>query len=159
MKNVSSLARVGFLVAAFCFLFLLASPSPVNPHSLAFGSVCQRCPNVVVIAVSESVLVHTNLNGDGDAFDIAIHIFSGVPPLIGDLEFDVLDLALKTGLENQLLEILNTAFFKFSDSDYSDAIKALENFIAVVEKNKGKEISEADANALIAAARAILARV
>ena len=103
------------------------------------GPVCQQCPNEVVIAV---------------------HWYDPLPTFIEDLQADVMDLALTQSVENQLLETLNTALIKFTNpKNLSDGVKTLKNFIAIVKNNKGMEISETGANALIAAAQAILARL
>jgi len=66
---------------------------------------------------------------------------------------------LLKGIANSLLAKLDAALQKLADDNENNdaaAINLLEAFIKTVEAQRGKKISEADANALIEAAQEII---
>jgi len=73
--------------------------------------------------------------------------------LLVDLAQNVVDLDLPQGIENSLVAKLDSALKVLEDVNENNdgaAINSLEAFINAVEAQKGKKISEADADALIA---------
>ena len=76
--------------------------------------------------------------------------------LLGDLLAKVRSLKLAKGIENSLLVKLGNAQQKLDAGNTGAALNGLQAFINEVEAQRGKAISVADANALIAAARNII---
>ncbi len=76
-------------------------------------------------------------------------------PLL-DLIDSVIDLDLPLGIETSLLQKLENALAKLEDGKPCVAINKLNAFIMEVMAQSGKKISEEDADALIAAAEAII---
>jgi uncharacterized delta-60 repeat protein len=80
--------------------------------------------------------------------------------LLLELAQDVIELNLKNGIENSLDAKLGAALQALDDINTNNddaAINTLEAFVYAVEAQRGKEISEADADELIAVALEIIA--
>lgn len=94
-----------------------------------------------------------------DAFVARLSILTPAEHL-QQLIADVLALNLKTGISNSLdakLEAAVEALDDIKENNNVAAINALQAFINAVEAQRGIHISETDADALIAAAQAIIA--
>ena len=79
--------------------------------------------------------------------------------LVNDLIADVIVLNLNTGIQNSLdskLKAVLNALEDINNNNDQAAIKVLQAFINSVQAQSGKKISVADADALIAAAQAII---
>lgn len=79
--------------------------------------------------------------------------------LLDILAQDIIDLELKQGIENSLLVKLDTALQKLEDDNKNDdvaAINSLQAFINAVNAQRGKKISEEDANDLIGTVQQII---
>jgi len=105
-----------------------------------------------------------DLNGDADSDDVVLHVANVtaaiVPGFIENLIADVLALNLPVGIENSLLAMLNAALQVTEDANQNSnlaAINQLEAFITNVEQRN--QIPEPDADALIAGAQDIIARL
>ncbi len=101
------------------------------------------------------VLVATELDGNlriaGPRVDMGA--FEVQPTkLILDLIYEIIELDLESGIENSLLAKLDTV----QKANDSVAINLLQAFISAVEAQRGKQIPEADADSLIAAAQHII---
>ena len=80
--------------------------------------------------------------------------------LVLDLMQNVIDLNLQQGIENGLVEKLDAAMQSLDDINANNdvaPVNTLEAFINAVEAQRGTKITEADADALIAAAQEIIA--
>ena len=80
--------------------------------------------------------------------------------LVLDLMQNVIDLNLQQGIENGLVAKLEAAMQSLDDINANNdvaAVNTLEAFINAVEAQRGTKITEADADALIAAAQEIIA--
>ncbi len=80
--------------------------------------------------------------------------------LVLDLMQNVIDLNLQQGIENGLVAKLEAAMQSLDDINANNdvaAVNTLEAFINAVEAQRGTKITEADADALIAAAHEIIA--
>jgi FlgD Ig-like domain/FIMAH domain len=89
--------------------------------------------------------------GDGEPDDPVV--------LLGDLIAQVLDLNLDSGIDNSLDAKLSVAYDALTDMQGGNdaaAVNLLEAFISEVEAQRGNQIPETDADALIANAQAIL---
>ncbi|MCH8165935.1 MAG: FG-GAP repeat protein [Planctomycetes bacterium] len=100
--------------------------------------------------------------GDNNAAGSARVISPVVDPsiLVINLIAAVVDLNLQQGIHNRLVRILDAALRVLQDAnDNNDqaAINVLQAFINAVQAQSGNHIPEADADALIAAAQAIIA--
>ena len=107
----------------------------------------------------------TDLDGNprvaNDRIDMGAFEFQPVTPveLLLDLTYYVDELSLQKGIANSLKAKLNAALQKLKDENENNdvaAINTLEAFINVVEAQRGKKISETDADSLIAAAQEII---
>jgi hypothetical protein len=78
---------------------------------------------------------------------------------IGELVGDVEDIDLPNGLETALTSKLQNALESYQDGNLAAAINKLQAFINQVEAKRGNGISEEDADALIAAAEAIISQI
>jgi hypothetical protein len=77
-----------------------------------------------------------------------------------DLMQNVIDLNLQQGIENGLVAKLEAAMQSLDDINANNdvaPVNTLEAFINAVEAQRGTKITEADADALIAAAQEIIA--
>jgi len=91
---------------------------------------------------------------DMGAYELAEPVF-----LLDFLAQDIIDLELQQGIETSLFSKLDTAREKLEDDNENNdiaAINSLQAFINFVESQRGKKISQADADALIAAAQEII---
>jgi len=115
----------------------------------------------------------TGPDADGDGFVDNPYVFDGgqddlpwtvkngwVPVWSEQLESQVVDLNLQQGIENSLDAKLETVQLALDDLNANNdvaAINSLRAFINAVVAQRGKKIPEEDADALIAAAQAIIA--
>ncbi len=79
--------------------------------------------------------------------------------LLDILAQGIIDLDLQPGIENSLLAKLDTALQKLEDDNENNdaaAINLLDAFINAVEAQRGKKISDTDADSLIATAQEII---
>ena len=79
--------------------------------------------------------------------------------MIEDLQIMVIDLNLQQGIANSLdakLQTVEQALADLNENNDIAAINALGAFINAVEAQRGKKISEQDADELIAAVQAII---
>ncbi|MCK4834666.1 MAG: hypothetical protein KAT12_07800 [Gammaproteobacteria bacterium] len=79
--------------------------------------------------------------------------------LINDLIQEVISLNLQHGIENSLDAKLNTSFAVLDDLNENNnvaAVNTLYAFISAIEGQRGKKITNADADALIASAQEII---
>ena len=79
--------------------------------------------------------------------------------MVANLIDDVISLNLQTGISNSFDAKLDAVFDALDDINENNdvsAVNALYAFINAVEAQRGKQISEADADDLIAAAQAII---
>ena len=88
----------------------------------------------------------------------------GLPPeeLIGDIVDTVITLNLQQGISNSLDAKLESALSALDDTNENNdisAINSMDAFINAVEAQRGKKISEADADKLIADALSIIAKL
>ena len=93
-------------------------------------------------------------------FDVFFSRSKGVSGAIQDLIDAVIDLNLKQGIENSLdakLDAVIRVLDGVNQNNHVAAIKALQVFIDAVERQRGIDISDEDADALIAAAQALIA--
>ena len=79
--------------------------------------------------------------------------------LTGELIVEVESLDLPRGIENSLVSKLEGALDALDRGQDNAAVNQLNAFINQVEAQRGKKISEADADALIAAAQEIIALI
>ena len=103
-----------------------------------------------------SNLVVTDSNNNRDVF---VALITGPVELIANLIDDVVDLNLQKGISNSFDAKLDAVVQALSDANTDNdvaAINALEAFILGVEAQRGKELTDAEADALIAAAQAII---
>jgi hypothetical protein len=137
----------------------------LDASSSSYPDWLQNEGDLLAFRVWESHQGNTDLNGDGDVTDAVVHVadlsVTLVDPvvLIGDLIQDVLDLNLQQGIENSLDSKLQTAqsiLDDLRDNNDGAAIEKLNAFVNEVEAQRGKEISDADADDLIASTRIIL---
>ena len=95
---------------------------------------------------------------DSEPNEVVITVI-GPMELLDDLAQDIFDLELRPGIENSLISKLNTALGKLEDGNENNdaaAINLLETFINAVEAQRGKKISQADADSLIESAEKII---
>jgi hypothetical protein len=88
-----------------------------------------------------------------------LHVATIVPTpteQVQTVSHDVVNLDLPDGIETSLLAKLNTALSALAQGDTNGALSALQDFINQVRAQRGKKIPTADADALIAAAQAII---
>lgn len=113
-----------------------------------------------VYIVGANVLDHEgNYNIVGSSCKWTVFVGETPAELIVHLAQDVYALNLPKGTANSLLAKLHEAYQKLMDgNDKNDvaAINKLEAFINAVEAQRGKKIAEADADALITLAQAII---
>ena len=103
-----------------------------------------------------SNLVVTDSNNNRDVF---VALITGPVELIANLIDDVVDLNLQKGISNSFDAKLDAVVQALSDANTDNdvaAINALEAFILGVEAQRGKELTDAEADALILAAQAII---
>jgi surface protein len=113
-------------------------------------------PNVI-LPVGEHVieLIVNDSIEDSEPNEVVITVIGPIE-LLDILADDVIDLDLHHGIENSLLAKIDAAIAKLEDGNDKTAINSLEVFINVVKAQKGKEISEEDADELIATAQQII---
>jgi hypothetical protein len=73
-----------------------------------------------------------------------------------DIIDDIIDMELPEGTENSLVSKLENAIEKLKDGDNKTAAKKLESFINQVEAQRGKKLTDEEADALIEAAQEII---
>ena len=78
---------------------------------------------------------------------------------IENLVDDIEDMDLEGGTENQLTSKLDNALKSLEKEKYGTAINQLNAFIKAVEAQAGKKLTQEDADALIAAAEATIAKI
>jgi len=94
----------------------------------------------------------------GDFLPLSIGIEQRLEKLIQDVN----DLNLQQGIDNSLDAKLDTAMQALEDINTNNdvaAINSLQAFINAVEAQRGKQISDTDADTLIAAAQEIIALI
>ncbi|OFW04364.1 MAG: hypothetical protein A3G20_02675 [Acidobacteria bacterium RIFCSPLOWO2_12_FULL_59_11] len=97
-----------------------------------------------------------------DAFVAKLGVETPPPQAIQQLIENVISLNLQTGVENNLDAKLDAATQALNDANLNNnvaAINSLQAFINSVEAQRGVQISNADADALIAATQAIIAQL
>lgn len=114
---------------------------------------------VYVGGFTEGTLPGQRSVGDLDAFLVKIASLSPEQQLIHQLIAQLEALSLEKGVSNSLLAKLEAALRALGSSHDEQAIKHLQSFIAMVEIHRGKEISDAGADALITAAEVIIAQL
>jgi hypothetical protein len=92
---------------------------------------------------------------------IYVYDFTQLDPveLLDILACDIIDLDLHRGIENSLLAKIDAAIAKLEDGNPKNdraAVRMLRAFMRAVRAQKGKKISEEDADDLIAFARQII---
>jgi flagellar hook protein FlgE len=105
----------------------------------------------------------TDLDGNSRVIngrvDMGVYEMADPAVLFGFLYQNIIDLKLQKGIENGLLAKLDTTLQKIADENENNditAINSLQAFINAVEAQRGKKISEADADVLVAAVQEIL---
>jgi hypothetical protein len=96
-----------------------------------------------------------------DTMKIYVYDFTQLDPveLLDILACDIIDLDLHRGIENSLLAKIDAAIAKLEDGNPKNdraAVRMLRAFMRAVRAQKGKKISEEDADDLIAFARQII---
>lgn len=96
----------------------------------------------------------------GNQFEVT-HNYTVVDPVeaVQGIIASVQALGLPAGIETSLIAKLEGAIFGFENDNLTQALAKLNEFISQVEAQRDKKISNADADALIAAAQAIIAAV
>jgi hypothetical protein len=102
---------------------------------------------------NSTVVVTTDLDGNPRIVNDIVDMGAFEANSIAMLVTIVIDLDLPEGISNSLLAKLDAA----EKANDSVAINLLQAFISAVEAQRGKQILEADADTLIAAAKAIIA--
>jgi len=100
--------------------------------------------------------VHTAVDDKRPGSAIVISPLADPVVLLDDLLLDVLDLDLPQGTENSLSAKLDAVMNALNNLDDQVAINVLQSFINAVQAQSGKNIPVVDADALIAAAQAII---
>jgi len=163
--------KVGGTVEASIFDPASTEPTTVGPLSLTpagggFHVSMNFSTDLLTWLPDEFTARVTIRNEDHDTgqdFTILVdnvRTFSSIPDAIRQLIEQVEALDIHHGIKNSLIVKLNAAVKKLEDANESNdsmAINSLGAFINEVEAQRGKKISEADADALIAAAQQIIA--
>ena len=100
-------------------------------------------------------LTVTDDSGGTDTYSLIIIVQSPVEA-IENLIDDVLDMELPTSIETALLSKLNNAINFLNSNQPDAAISQLEEFINKVEAQRGKKITEEQADYLVGKAQAII---
>jgi hypothetical protein len=103
-------------------------------------------------------LIVNDGRGNSEPDEVAVTVV-GPMELLDILGQNLIDLELQKGIENSLVSKLDTVLKKLEDDNENNdvaSINSLESFINAVQAQRGKKISEADADVLIAAAQKII---
>ena len=126
---------------------------------LSAGSPCTDAGD------NSAVLVGIDLDGNPRIVNGVVDMGAYEAPMLDPVELllnlmqDVMDVNLQHGIENALVAKLEAALQVLEDVNGNNdvaAVNSLDAFINLVEAQKGKKISDMDANALIAAAQEII---
>jgi hypothetical protein len=123
----------------------------------AFG-ISVDASSIYVAGLTWGTLPDQTSAGSSDAFVVKLSILTPAE-LIQQLIADVIDLNLKQGISNSLDRKLDAVVQALDDLNQNNdvaAINALQAFINSVEAQRGIHITEAEADALIAAAQQII---
>ena len=127
----------------------------VNLGQATDGFVNPPDGNLLSFLVKETAQDNTDLNGDGDVGDMVLHVADlSIAVASGCLDAlcaEVEALDLHQGIKNSLTAKCQAAQKALAKDNVISAINALSAFINEVEAQRGKKITEADADALIAA--------
>ena len=125
---------------------------------LSAGSLCIDAGDPNYIPGPNETDLDGNARVIGGRIDIGAYELQPLTPV--ELLFGLTDmvdqLSLHKGISNSLLAKLDTAIDKLEDGNDKAAINLLEAFIKAVEAQRGKKISEVDADDLIEAAQEII---
>jgi hypothetical protein len=134
-------------------LWVVRYDGPESSQDGACAMALDSSGNVYVTGLS---------HGSGTDYDyVTVKYSQLVDPVQGLLELaqDVIELNLQNGIENELDAKLDTVLRALSDVNENNdraATEALEAFIYAVRAQRGNKISDAEADALIAAAQEII---
>jgi hypothetical protein len=126
---------------------------------LSVGSPC------IDAGDNSAVLVATDLDGNPRIINNIVDMGAYEAPMLDPVELllklvqDVRNMNLEKGIENSLVAKLEAALQVLDDVNENNdvaAINSLEAFINLVEAQRGKQISDTDADALIVAAQQII---
>jgi hypothetical protein len=127
----------------------------------AFDGVFGDAFGNAVGAKNSSVVIGARYDDDAGESSGSVYVYPfSVTYFMESLSDEVADIEISENMENHLNNKIDAAVNAITDSnDNNDhaAIKALEAFIKQVEAQRGKKISEEDADTLIAQAEAIIA--
>lgn len=122
-----------------------------DPFDPCFALNCDTFDNVGLLGLDQLA--------DAAAHAVATFAASTAPLRISEVEDlvgDVEDLGLPAGIESSLLAKLQSALDAIADGREGAAINQLRAFINQVEAKRGNPLTDAEADALIAAAQAII---
>lgn len=163
--------KVGDTVESSSFDPISPEPTTVGPLSLTpAGDGFHVSMNFSTALISwlpdeftARVTIRNEDHDSGQDFTVLVdnvRTFSIIPEAIRQLIEQVEALDINYGIKNSLIAKLNTALRALEDANANNdavAINSLGTFINEVEAQRGNNITEADADALIAAAQEIIA--
>ncbi len=137
---------------------LLACLQPAG--YVAYGSDnCPLDPNKIDPGACGCGIVDEGTDADGDGIDDGCDDVFNLGSATDAIENVIISLDIKKGLENALTAKLQEAESSCASMDPEDAVGVLGAFINQVEAKRGKDLTEEEANGLIASAQAVISAI